>query len=67
MVSEVPAVSMDACFGMTEAARVLGVSRSLIYKLVRERLLSPKEDRRTGRPFLTGRQLVGYWKWVHRK
>ena len=53
-------IQKSAFYSTTQAAEILGVHRTTLYRWVREGLLKCGVKRRTGRRFFTGYELVRF-------
>lgn len=56
-----PAVAAGGRYNISQAARVLGLSRGTVYKYMRLGLLEARVHAATGARYITGREIRRFW------
>lgn len=64
MKSQCPIVDVESRFNMVESARILGVSRSTLYRYIQDGSIKFGIRKVNGGRFLTGKQIIQIWKEV---
>ena len=54
MVSELPPISETGRFSISEAARILDISRPNVYKLIEKGWITPRRYKSNNRPYVYG-------------
>lgn len=62
MTSEMPNVTPNGRYSVTEAAKVMEVHRNTILRWIEEGKIKFGIRRTNGRKFIEGRTLTGFWK-----
>lgn len=61
MVKEVPDVPRKAKFSIKETASILGISRTSLYRYIKEKYIFAKVRPCNGRQYFTGAEIIRFW------
>lgn len=61
MINEMPQINSSSRYSTTEAANILGIHRSSLWRATKEGLIACNE-RKSGKRFYYGREIIRYWK-----
>lgn len=62
MVCECPNISLDARYNMVQAARLLEISRSTLYRYIAEGSIKFGVRKVNGMKYITGQTIIQIWK-----
>lgn len=65
MISDEPKVNPSGRYGVTMAAKLLGVSTSTVYRYESAGYMKAKTRRATGRKFYEGSEIIKVWRIIY--
>lgn len=62
MTNERPHISENARYNLVQAARLLGIARSSLYKYINDGLVRVNIRKINKMPYITGREIIRIWE-----
>lgn len=62
MKSSLPEIRQDGRYSITDASRLIGVSRNTLYRYIGEGMLKTRMRKVNGRKFIHGSELIKLWE-----